>query len=103
VLVFGAALLGTGITAVLPLLTRSIVDDALKPVVAHQAAQSLTPLLTAMLVLGVIRFGLSFVRRFGAGRLGIDVEYDMRNDIYDHLHRLHLAPPHRAQAGPPGC
>jgi ATP-binding cassette, subfamily B, bacterial len=99
VLVFGAALLGTGITAVLPLLTRSIVDDALKPVVAHQAAQSLTPLLTAMLVLGVIRFGLSFVRRFGAGRLGIDVEYDMRNDIYDHLHRLDFARHDEMQSG----
>ena len=99
VLVFGAALLGTGITAVLPLLTRSVVDDALKPVVAGQAAESLAPLLTAMLALGAVRFGLSFVRRFGAGRLGIDVEYDMRNDIYDHLHRLDFARHDEMQSG----
>ncbi|NDU79692.1 hypothetical protein GWI34_44965, partial [Actinomadura sp. DSM 109109] len=36
---------------------------------------------------------------FGAGRLGIDVEYDMRNDIYDHLHRLDFARHDELQSG----
>ena len=49
--------------------------------------------------LGLARFGLSFVRRFGAGRLGIDVEYDLRNDIYDHLHRLDFARHDELQTG----
>ena len=99
VLVFGAALLGVGITAVLPLLTRAIVDDAIVPDADGHPARDLAPLLVAMLVLGLVRFGLSFARRFGAGRLGIDVEYDMRNDIYDHLHRLDFARHDELQSG----
>jgi ATP-binding cassette subfamily B protein len=99
VLVFGAALVGMGITAVLPLLTRAIVDDAIVPDANGQAARDLAPLLLAMLALALVRFGLSFARRFGAGRLGIDVEYDMRNDIYDHLHRLDFARHDELQSG----
>ncbi|HZB71821.1 MAG TPA: ABC transporter ATP-binding protein, partial [Acidimicrobiales bacterium] len=99
VLVFGAALVGMGITAVLPLLTRAIVDDAIVPDAGGGPARDLEPLLVAMLVLGLARFGLSFARRFGAGRLGIDVEYDMRNDIYDHLHRLDFARHDELQSG----
>jgi ATP-binding cassette, subfamily B, bacterial len=99
VVVFGAALAGTGITAALPLLTRAVVDDAIVPRGAGRPAADLAPLLVAMLVLGLVRFGLSFARRFGAGRLGIDVEYDMRNDIYDHLHRLDFARHDELQSG----
>ena len=99
VLVFGAALVGMAITAVLPLLTRAIVDDAIVPDASGGPARDLEPLLVAMLVLGLARFGLSFARRFGAGRLGIDVEYDMRNDIYDHLHRLDFARHDELQSG----
>ncbi|HET6948785.1 MAG TPA: ABC transporter ATP-binding protein [Acidimicrobiales bacterium] len=99
VVVFGAALAGTGITAVLPLLIRAVVDDAVVPRGAGRPAADLAPLLLAMLGLGLVRFGLSFARRFGAGRLGIDVEYDMRNDIYDHLHRLDFARHDELQSG----
>jgi ATP-binding cassette subfamily B protein len=97
--VFGAALAGMAITATLPLLTRAIVDDAVAPAAAGGPARDLAPLLLAMLALSLVRFGLSFARRFGAGRLGIDVEYDMRNDIYDHLHRLDFARHDEMQSG----
>jgi ATP-binding cassette subfamily B protein len=99
VIVFGAALCGMAVTAVLPLLVRSVVDDAIVPELAGRAGEPLAPLLLAMLGLGVVRFALSFARRFGAGRLGIDVEYDMRNDIYDHLHRLDFARHDEMQSG----
>ncbi|HVM54379.1 MAG TPA: ABC transporter ATP-binding protein [Acidimicrobiales bacterium] len=98
-LVFGAALVGMGVTSVLPLLNRTVVDDAIVPAVQGRPAADVVPLLLLMLVLGVVRFGLSFVRRFGAGRLGIDVEYDLRNDIYDHLHRLDFARHDEMQSG----
>jgi ATP-binding cassette subfamily B protein len=97
--VFGAALAGMAITATLPLLVRAVVDDAVAPAAAGSPARDLAPLLVAMLVLSLVRFGLSFARRFGAGRLGIDVEYDMRNDIYDHLHRLDFARHDELQSG----
>lgn len=99
VLVFGAALGGTAVTAVLPLLLRAVVDEAVVPASRGETAASLAPLLWAMVGLGVLRFVLSFVRRFGAGRLGIDIEYDLRNDIYDHLHRLDFARHDEMQGG----
>jgi ATP-binding cassette subfamily B protein len=99
VLVFGAALIGMAATSVLPLLMRSVVDDAILPSLDGRPGQSLAPLLLAMVGLGVLRFVLSYVRRYGAGRLGIDVEYDLRNDIYDHLHRLDFARHDEMQSG----
>ena len=99
ILVFGAALVGMAVTSVLPLLMRSIVDDAIVPALGGERSKPVGPLLVAMLVIGLVRFGLSFARRFGAGRLGIDVEFDLRNDIYDHLHRLDFARHDEMQSG----
>jgi ATP-binding cassette subfamily B protein len=98
-LVFGAALVGMAVTSVLPLLMRAVVDKAIVPALRGHAGRSITPYLVAMLGLGIVRFALSFVRRFGAGRLGIDVEFDMRNDIYDHLNRLDFARHDELQSG----
>jgi ATP-binding cassette subfamily B protein len=100
ILVFGASLIGMAVTAVLPLLMKGVVDDAIVPALAGKAtARAAFPFLATMVVLGFVRFGVSFVRRFFAGRLGIDVEYDMRNDIYDHLHRLDFARHDEMQSG----
>ena len=100
ILVFGASLIGMGVTVVLPLLMRGVIDDAIVPALEGRAtARAAFPFLAGMVVLGLIRFALAFVRRFYAGRLGIDVEYDMRNDIYDHLHRLDFARHDELQSG----
>jgi ATP-binding cassette, subfamily B, bacterial len=93
-LVFGAALASTAITASLPLVTRTIVDDAIM-----SPTRSIGPLLVIVAVLGVVRFAISFLRRWGAGRVGINLEFDLRNAIYDHLHRLDFARHDEMQAG----
>ena len=98
-LVFGAALGGMAATSVIPLVMRAVIDDAIVPHLAGEPADPIGPLLTALVCLGVVRFGLSFVRRYGAGRLGVDIEYDMRNDIYDHLHHLDFARHDEFQSG----
>ena len=102
VLVFGAALAGMAITAVLPLLIRAVVDDAIVPDATGDPSQPTGAAAAGHAGAGLVRFGLSFARRFGAGRLGIDVEYDMRNDIYDHLHRLDFARHDELQSRPAG-
>ena len=94
VFVFGAALGGMAVTAAIPLVMRSVVDDAILG--DHRP---IAPFLVALLVLGAIRFALSFVRRYGAGRISIDIEFDMRNEIYEHLHRLDFARHDEFQAG----
>lgn len=94
IFVFGAALGGMAVTAAIPLLLRSVVDDA---ILADR--RPLAPFLVVMVVLGLVRFGLSFLRRYGAGRISIDIEFDMRNEIYEHLHRLDFARHDEFQAG----
>jgi ATP-binding cassette, subfamily B, bacterial len=93
-LVFGAALASTGVTAVLPLVTRTIVDDAIM-----SPSRALGPLLVLLAAMGVFRFAISFLRRWGAGRVGINIEFDLRNAIYDHLHRLDFARHDEMQSG----
>src|SRR3954463_1638728 len=70
IFVFGAALGGMAVTAAIPLVMRSVVDDA----ILH-STRSIQPLRAAILGLGIVRFALSFVRRYGAGRISIDIEF----------------------------
>jgi ATP-binding cassette subfamily B protein len=85
-LAFGAALVGQAITALTPLVERLIIDDV---VTTHR--RPLAPWLMVLLIAGVVRFGLAFVRRYFGGRIALDVQYDIRNDIYDRLQRLDFA------------
>jgi ABC-type multidrug transport system fused ATPase/permease subunit len=50
----------------------------------------LLPLAVAILVAGVLRLGLTMVRRVVAGRVSLAVEFDLRERFYAHLQRLEL-------------
>ena len=76
-------MVGVGLGAVGPLLTRVVVDDA----VAGSTA-ALVPVVTALVVLAVVQFGASFVRRYFAGRLSLDVQHDLRRHVFDAVARL---------------
>jgi ABC-type multidrug transport system fused ATPase/permease subunit len=67
-----------------PALTGRVVDQALKP---HD--QTRLWLLVGLIALaGLVRGGAMFLRRLWAGRMSLDVEYDLRMDMYTHLQRL---------------
>jgi ABC-type multidrug transport system fused ATPase/permease subunit len=51
----------------------------------------LAPLALAIVVAGVLRLGLTSVRRIVAGRVSLAVEFDLRQRFYAHLQRLELA------------
>src|SRR5579875_2499494 len=91
---FGAALVGMALSAVTPLIVRDVVDN----VILHNR-QSLMPWLIALLVVGAARFGFGFVRRYEAGRLAVDVQYDMRTEVYQALQRLDGAKQDDLQTG----
>ena len=78
-----AAFAGQAIAAVVPLIARHVVDDV---VVAGTAP--IAPALVALLVAAVARFALAYVRRYWAGRVSLDVQFDLRTQVYDHLQRL---------------
>ncbi|SDO26013.1 ATP-binding cassette, subfamily B [Nakamurella panacisegetis] len=78
-----SALAGVGLGALTPLLTGAAVDHARS---GHTAGLPL--IITALVVLALIRFGSSFIRRWAGGRLSLDVQHDMRQDVFAALARL---------------
>jgi len=50
----------------------------------------LLPLAVAIVVAGVLRLGLTMVRRVVAGKVSLAVEFDLRQRFYAHLQRLEL-------------
>jgi ABC-type multidrug transport system fused ATPase/permease subunit len=76
---------GIGMTVVIPLLISSgvnAVHDGDKP--------DLLPLALAIFVAGVLRLGLTVVRRLVAGKVSLGVEFDLRQTFYAHLQKLEL-------------
>ena len=78
-----SALAGVGLGALTPLLTGSAVDDA-----TSGRTEGLPLVITALVVLALVRFVSSFVRRWAGGRLSLDVQHDLRQDVFAALARL---------------
>ncbi len=82
----GGALVGSAAQAVVPLVERQIVDN----VILHHRSP-LAPWLALLVGLGVVTFAAAYLRRYRGGRVALDVQYDLRNAMYEHLHTLDFA------------
>ncbi len=69
--------------AAVPLVERRVVDEAVSP-----QSEPLLPWVLLLVAAGFARFGLSFVRRYVGGRLSLDVQHDLRTEVFSALHRL---------------
>jgi ABC-type multidrug transport system fused ATPase/permease subunit len=74
-----------GMTVLIPWLIGRAVDA-----IKSGNRPGLLPLALAILGAGVLRLGLTAVRRLVAGRVSLAVEYDLRQRFYAHLQRLEL-------------
>ncbi len=74
------------VTGLTPVVEKVIVD---RVVGGHQG--QLWPWLALLLAAGVFGFAMAYVRRFIGGRVALDVQFDLRNAIYERLQRLDLA------------
>ena len=79
----GGALVATVATAAIPLLQRQIIDHV---IVTHQ--QSIWPLAALLLVAAGVNFGGIYLRRYYGGRLSLDVQHEMRTELFAALSRL---------------
>ena len=86
IVALGFSILGMGVTALTPLISRAVIDD-----VTGGSDQSVAPLIALLVVAGAFGFGAAYVRRFVGGRVALDVQYDMRNAIFERLQRLDFA------------
>ncbi len=78
-----AAVLGSACQTVVPLVERQIIDN----VILHHRSP-LWPWLLLLLFLAAAAFGLAYVRRYRGGRVGLEVQYDLRNAMHDHLQQM---------------
>ncbi|WP_344345458.1 ABC transporter ATP-binding protein [Kitasatospora putterlickiae] len=80
---FGASLLGMAVTALVPLVTKVIIDDV---ITAH--TRPLAPWAVVLLLAAAVVFGCTQVRRYYGGQLAVDVQHDLRADLFRSLGRL---------------
>jgi ATP-binding cassette subfamily B protein len=79
------AWLAMGMTVLIPwLIGRAVnaIEEGDRP--------DLLPLAIAIVVAGILRLGLTMVRRVVAGKVSLAVEFDLRQRFYAHLQRLEL-------------
>jgi ABC-type multidrug transport system fused ATPase/permease subunit len=89
----GVAMLA--ITSLLPLITRTIIDDGLTRRVPGVLGREIV----LLMVLAVVRWVVSGLRRNISGRVGTDVEYRLRNRLARHLLTLQAAYHDRVPTG----
>ena len=82
-LVFASAAIG--MTVLIPALVGEAVDA-----IRGGDRSELMPLALAIVGAGVLRLGLTVVRRLIAGRVSLAVEFDLRGRFYSHLQALEL-------------
>ncbi|MFG3045254.1 ABC transporter ATP-binding protein [Streptomyces sp. NPDC048241] len=83
VLALGASLGGMAVMAVVPLITKVIIDD-----VIGDHSRDMAPWAGALLGAAVLIYALTYVRRYYGGRLALDVQHDLRTGMYDTITRL---------------
>ncbi|WP_157181540.1 ABC transporter ATP-binding protein [Actinopolymorpha alba] len=93
-LAISASLGAAGIAALTPLLVRQIVDE-----VILAGRQSLAPWLFLLVLAGVGTLAFSLADRWYSGRVGFDVEYTLRTNLFESLQFLDGAQQDRLRTG----
>ncbi|MFF8321113.1 ABC transporter ATP-binding protein [Streptomyces bobili] len=83
VLALGSSLGGMAVMALVPLITKVIIDDV---VVGH--TRDMAPWAGALIGAALIVYALTYVRRYYGGRLALDVQHDLRTEMYGTITRL---------------
>lgn len=83
VLALGSSLAGMAVMAVVPLITKVIIDDVIGD---HTRGMALWAGLLIAAALAV--YVLTYIRRYYGGRLALDVQHDLRTDMFETITRL---------------
>ncbi|NKQ25696.1 ABC transporter ATP-binding protein [Streptomyces galbus] len=83
VLALGASLAGMAVMAVVPLITKVIIDD-----VIDSHTRDMAPWAAALIGAAVLVYASAYVRRYYGGRLALDVQHDLRTEMFATITRL---------------
>ncbi|MFD9794925.1 ABC transporter ATP-binding protein [Streptomyces sp. NPDC059070] len=82
-LALGSSLGGMAVMALVPLVTKVIIDD-----VIGDHTRSLALWTGLLIAAAVVVYVLTYVRRYYGGRLALDVQHDLRTEMYATITRL---------------
>ncbi|WP_405784235.1 ABC transporter ATP-binding protein [Streptomyces sp. NBC_00859] len=82
-LALGSSLAGMAVMALVPLVTKVIIDD-----VIGDGTRSLAVWTGLLIGAAVVVYALTFVRRYYGGRLALDVQHDLRTEMYGTIMKL---------------
>ncbi len=81
---FSCAFLMAGLDLVFPMAARAVVDDILP----KRNLQLLLGVAAGLLLLYLVRALLQYIVDYWGHVLGVEMEYDMRRDLFDHIQKL---------------
>ncbi|MGW6978989.1 ABC transporter ATP-binding protein [Streptomyces sp. NPDC054932] len=82
-LALGSSLAGMALMAIVPLVTKVIIDD-----VIGDQSKPMAPWAAMLIAAALLVYVLTYIRRFYGGRLALDVQHDLRTDMYATIARL---------------
>ncbi|WP_167955339.1 ABC transporter ATP-binding protein [Anaerosporobacter faecicola] len=82
------ALMAAAITLVYPMIVRYITNTVLVQYEVHEALQIIIKLTLVMIGLIIIECGCKFFINYQGHMMGAKMEYDMRNEIFEHYQKL---------------
>ena len=77
-----------GISLILPMIVRYITNTVLVNYEISEAVGVIAKLALAMVALAILQFLCNFFIAYKGHIMGAKMEYDMRNDIFDHYQKL---------------
>ncbi|TQK44707.1 ATP-binding cassette subfamily B protein [Streptomyces sp. SLBN-118] len=83
VLALGSSLAGMAVMALVPLITKVVIDD-----VIGEGAGSVAVWTGLLIAAALVIYALTYVRRYYGGRLALDVQHDLRTEMYGTITRL---------------
>ncbi|MEU1188774.1 ABC transporter ATP-binding protein [Streptomyces sp. NPDC005859] len=83
VLALGSSLAGMAVMALVPLVTKVIIDD-----VIGDHTRGMAPWAGALIAAAVLVYASTYIRRYYGGRLALDVQHDLRTDMFETITRL---------------
>ncbi|MFF7711258.1 ABC transporter transmembrane domain-containing protein [Streptomyces sp. NPDC007988] len=83
VLALASSLVGMAVMAIVPLIIKVVIDDVID---AH--SRSLAVWTGLLLAAALVVYALTYVRRYYGGRLALDVQHDLRTDMFRTISRL---------------
>ncbi|MGW0390745.1 ABC transporter ATP-binding protein [Streptomyces sp. NPDC003042] len=82
-LALGSSLAGMAVMAVVPLVTKVIIDD-----VIGEKSKDMAPWAGMLIAAALLVYVLTYIRRYYGGRLALDVQHDLRTDMFASIARL---------------